>query len=111
MNVIRKATQEDYDRLQAAATRWIERKLNDARPYNRKLVEAIQFRMSSIEGGEVQAEHIDDLFYIAIDRYPEDENLKYERSLWHRCVARALQVSLSDGVPYIAYGYVGYHEA
>jgi hypothetical protein len=95
-STIRKATEEDTERLQIAATRFLERH-QDEMPYLKLDAEDLQDPVFTVT------------FHTDWDESMEDAQRIPRRRLarlWTRCQRRALRHPHADG---IAYGYVGQH--
>jgi len=94
-STIRKATAEDYEKLEKRAAAFIER--HDLRT----MIEAPGY-----PEGEIVWALEDHLSYYADEaNNPSPEHTRYLRQLWKRVVIRALRHPWADG---ISHGYVGY---
>lgn len=91
-STIRKATDEDFERLQDAARRFIERHAEDF-PY---------LDCEDPDVAENCARALEN--ELGSDAYEREERGRRLRPLWRRCIRRALRCSGAEG---IAYGYVG----
>jgi hypothetical protein len=94
-STIRKATEEDWERLSAAARTFIERHLDE-------------FPYLKLDDPEVQRDYVfaleGELDYRSSDAYDHEMKCRRLGRLWRRCVRRALRDGNAEG---IAYGYVG----
>lgn len=91
-STIRKATDEDRERLQAAAHRFIQRHAEEF-PY---------VDCDDPDVSENYARALED--ELESSGYEREERGRRLRPLWRRCVRRALRSPDAEG---IAYGYVG----